>query len=124
MLPLGIIGVVNSTSSDHVFWPGWSVVHKDWSHVPTVSAYEWRSNFWEAWAIEWSKWINVLLAVIFFLSFGVTEEARNHYRSIFSAVLNRVGIKQAVQSRRSTEIVFGSASTVTTNVELDIEAQM
>ena len=66
------------------FYPGWSVVHADWTPV-SVSASEWRSQGrFAMFGNVWNVWINVWLALAIFGLFGLTEDARNVYVRTFS----------------------------------------
>ena len=75
VLPLSILLLVQGYAGSPLpFWPGWDVIHSDWGPV-SVPADEWKPFPWDNFEVRWDEWINVLLAVIFFSLFGVTEEA-------------------------------------------------
>ncbi len=54
----------------------------------------WSTNKWEFFTVKWNEWVPVLSAVIFFCVFGTTTEMRQHYRSVFWFIPERLGYKR------------------------------
>ena len=52
-----------------------------------MSAVVWRANLITEACLELNRWIMVWSAFVFFGIFGLTEEARNHYRAALQSVL-------------------------------------
>ena len=108
-LPLSIVGLVEDLLQGGItgFWPGWKTVHASFSTVLTVTSEEWKSaGFWTVFTFKFDQWINPILAVAFFLLFGITEQKRAWYRSIFWKVARPFGLKPRVDPVASN-IVFG-----------------
>ena len=118
-LPLSIVALVQDILQGGItgFWPGWKAVHASFSTIPTATSEEWKSaGFWTVFSIRLSQWINPIFAVAFFLLFGITEQKRAWYRSIFWKVMRPFGLKPRVDPVTS-DVVFGSGPVVnsTTN---------
>ena len=95
-LPVAIIQIVGDTRADgvSVFWPGWEAVHIDFSSIPTATAVEWKAaGSWTIFEIRFNQWINPILAMTFFLLFGLTQRKRAQYRCVFWKVMKPFGIR-------------------------------
>ena len=109
-LPLSIVSLVQDILQGGItgFWPGWKAVHASFSTIPTVTSEEWESaGFWTVFTIRLDQWINPIFAVAFFLLFGITEQKRTWYRSVFWKIIRPFGLKPRVNLETS-DIVFGS----------------
>lgn len=105
VLPLSILLLVQGyEGTPIVFWPGWKEIHSDWGPA-SVPADEWKPFPWDNFEVRWDEWINVLLAVVFFALFGLTEEAINKYRAAFSAIARRLGYSPGIKAEASA-VVF------------------
>ena len=118
-LPLTILGFVQDLLQVSItgFWPGWKAVHASFSTIPTATSEEWKSDgFWKVFFVRFDQWVNPILAVAFFLLFGITEQKRDWYRSIFWKVMRPFGLEPRVDPVAS-DVVFGSGPMVnsTTN---------
>ena len=114
VLPLSILLLVQGYAGSPLpFWPGWDVIHSDWGPV-SVPADEWKPFPWDNFEVRWDEWINVLLAVIFFSLFGVTEEAVSNYRLAFLAAAKRFGYTPSVKAEASA-VVFETRGGTTTS---------
>lgn len=111
-LPLGIANLVDnglqltSEPGSTPFWLGWTDIHTNWGPVYVTGA-GWSATAWSEFTVRWDEWINVLFAVIFFLLFGLTEEARSTYRQVLQAVFGLFG-RRTFSSRKSSHDVIGS----------------
>ena len=93
-LPISILGItVDAVQEPIDFWPGWAAGHADWSEIAQAPASLWQSIFWVNFTIRWDEWINTAFALVFFLLFGLTGEARAGYRRAFWAVAGLFRIK-------------------------------
>ena len=113
-LPLSIVLLVQNILQGGItgFWPGWKAVHASFSTIPTTTSEEWKSDgFWKVFFVRFDQWVNPILAVAFFLLFGITEQKRDWYRSIFWKVMQPFGLKPRVNPVTS-DIVFGSGLAV------------
>ena len=89
------------------FYPGWEVVHSNISSIPTVTAIEWKNDYWAATNVRWNLWYNPVTAIPFFALFGLTSEARAIYRTTFWNILFLFGIKWVDKEVKETR--FGSS---------------
>lgn len=108
-LPFAIANMVNNYLEGHeslIFYPGWSYVHTDWQPV-LIPKSEWSSDSYLAFSIRWNETINVVLAVIFFVLFGVTRSSRENYKQIFWAAARIFGFKSRANGQASN-IIFGT----------------
>ena len=109
-LPIQILSFVQAILQGGItgFWPGWKTVHASFSTIPTITSEEWKSDgFWKVFFVRFDQWVNPILAVAFFLLFGITEQKRDWYRSIFWKVMRPFGLNPRVDPVAS-DIVFGS----------------
>ena len=112
-LPLNILAMVTNASQADTFWPGWGAVHANISIIAQVPKCVWSVDFWANFALQESRWINVILGAMFFALFGAVPEARAKYLKIMRSILQALGImKPASQvenkGRQASAILFGS----------------
>ncbi|KAF9447642.1 STE3-domain-containing protein [Macrolepiota fuliginosa MF-IS2] len=92
-VPLGIYATyLNAADGAISPWISWQNTHAGFSRVDQIPAIIWRSNPVTESALEMSRWLCVVCAVLFFGFFGFADEARKHYRSAISSVAKRVGV--------------------------------
>ena len=109
-LPTTILGLVQGLLQGNItgFWPGWEVVHASFSTISTATSEEWKSDgTWNVVFVRLNQWVNPIFAVAFFLLFGITEQKRTWYRSVFWKIIRPFGLKPRVNLETS-DIVFGS----------------
>ncbi len=97
----------------------WKNVHNDGggntpglslSSVLQVPASEWSTSAWSVLEVKWNEWIYVLHALMFFGVFGTTPEMRQHYRTVFWFIPERLGYKKPRSSEVETvsDVAFNS----------------
>lgn len=78
-----LLGVLREGGTP-AFWPGWKVVHSEFPLIQSVSSDEWKSaGSWTVFLIRFDQWVNPLLAIVFFVLFGLTEKNWLRYRDLF-----------------------------------------
>ena len=110
-LPIIIMNLVAEISQNEVdgFWQNWNSIHEFLTFIPTVTAEEWKSaGFWTVFPFRFNQWINVVMAIAFFVLFGLTEERRAWYRGLFLAIMRPLGLKHRSEVEVSSIILFGS----------------
>ena len=120
-LPLTVIAlVINSLyGGDISFWPGWKAIHSDFSTIPTATSEEWKTfGFWTIFDVRFFQWNNPLFALAFFLLFGLTEQKRSWYRSIFWRAVKPLGFRPRDDPVASS-IIFGSGPGPIINTGID-----
>ncbi|PPR07984.1 hypothetical protein CVT24_002696 [Panaeolus cyanescens] len=70
----------------------WASTHAGFSRVDQIPAIYWRNVHESSFALELSRWLFVVCAIVFFGFFGFADEARKHYRLYASSVAKRVGV--------------------------------
>ena len=72
-------------------WLNWAEIHYDFSRVDKLSSGYWRS--FPSYLIynEWGRWNSAIYAFMFFSLFGMTNEARRHYKSALKFITKKVG---------------------------------
>lgn len=84
-LPLAAFFVyANLTQVPVVPWKGLADLHRDYGKIGHFSLDEWIQD--SRIVIEFENWITIACALVFFIFFGLTEEARKHYRFAFHRV--------------------------------------
>ncbi|VDC00505.1 unnamed protein product [Peniophora sp. CBMAI 1063] len=108
-LPFGLVSLVLKLTSARVqdgsfpFYPGWSVLHEDWT--PSSVSYAQLKSFGASTmaASYFTIWTSPVLSFFIFAFFGLTSEARTSYRHLLLVVGSMVGWKPArVQNAHST----------------------
>ena len=120
-LPLAVIVLVTDLlfGGDISFWPGWKAIHGDFSTIPTFTSEEWKAaGFWTIFEVRFYQWINPIFALAFFLLFGLTEQKRSWYRSIFWRAVKPFGFRPRVDPVVSS-IAFGSGPGPIINTGVD-----
>ncbi|KAI0317110.1 pheromone A receptor-domain-containing protein [Amylostereum chailletii] len=64
------------------FYSGWKTIHQDWAPV-SISAAEWHVDLWFRFQLIFQEWLYLVLSILIFAIFGLTEEARATYRRWF-----------------------------------------
>ncbi|EIM84333.1 fungal pheromone STE3G-protein-coupled receptor, partial [Stereum hirsutum FP-91666 SS1] len=84
---------------DGVFpWISWADTHSDFGRVVLIPAVLWRSDSLSVMNFEIYRWFLVLAAFVFFSFFGFADEARKHYRLVYTSVASRLGYSTASMS--------------------------
>lgn len=84
-VPYSAYGIfLNLTNAPISSWKGWADTHFDFSKVDQVPAAVWHTHHNVAVALELSRWVLPVCAIIFFGFFGFADEARKNYRRVFT----------------------------------------
>ena len=80
------------------FWPGWTAIHSDWSPVgfPTTV---WNQYSLNRFAIHWNEWKTPIFAYIFFIVYGLSNQARDRYMRALSSVSRLSSFYRGSQTR-------------------------
>jgi pheromone a factor receptor len=80
-------------------WPGWAIVHSDWSQISFFTNAELRGAPKLFYQVEITRWMSVIYGFVFFVFFGVAAEANRplwqyiskifHWRKGFPAESSR-----------------------------------
>jgi len=75
------------------------------STIVQVPASAWSTDPWAVFTIKWNEWLYVFHTILFFGVFGTTPEMREHCRSAFWFVPERLGYKRPRASKVPVETV-------------------
>jgi pheromone a factor receptor len=85
-IPLGTVWIVKAAKSGVAPWRGWTYTHENYSAVHQIPASVWKNNPNSAFTLEVYRWSLVLCAFLFFALFGFADEARQHYRRMYTSI--------------------------------------
>jgi pheromone a factor receptor len=88
-IPFGTYWIVFHARNGLGPWKSWAYQHADYSHIPQIPASIWKDDHHLVVALELTRWSLVVCAFIFFAFFGFAEEARQHYRFIYTSLFHR-----------------------------------
>ncbi|PIL26107.1 hypothetical protein GSI_11861 [Ganoderma sinense ZZ0214-1] len=91
-IPLTIYNIVSNFEQDPYPWRGFADLHSNFGRVRQVAAIVWRQEPQIVSIMRFRQWVPIACAIVFFLFFGLAEEARKHYKLALSSVAKRVGI--------------------------------
>lgn len=92
-VPLATYTVVATMTSEIYPWRGLGDLHLGFGRVRQYPAAIWTTQFLSARSgIESNEWMVIACGLVFFLIFGLAEEARKHYRLAYTSVVKRVGL--------------------------------
>lgn len=91
-IPIGTYTLVSAANGGVHPWISWDNVHSNYSRVSQVPAFIWQENRSTYEGIEEFRWITVACSLYFFVFFGFADEARRHYRLVYTSLASRIGI--------------------------------
>lgn len=94
-IPLATYGIVLNAKAGVLPWISWENVHSDYSRVIQVPGFVWRENRDIYNGLEEFRWVLVACSLVFFAFFGFADEARQHYRLVYTSLASRIGISTA-----------------------------
>lgn len=95
LLPNGIYRLTSdltNLSESLPFWPGWTDVHTVWE-PQGIPEWAWSATITSRLQTRYDEVINLILAFVFFLIFGLTKRARANYWRCIQLLLRPLGIK-------------------------------
>lgn len=95
---------LDATSMPISPYRGWADLHFGYSRVDQVPSVIWHLSSKEVLALELTRWLMIVCALVFFLFFGFAEEARRHYKMAFWRVAKAVGYKPKPVANRRVSI--------------------
>jgi pheromone a factor receptor len=100
-IPLGTLYIVKNAKSGVEPWRGWAYTHENYSAVYQVPASVWKNEPDSVFALEMYRWSLVLCAFVFFALFGFANEARQHYRRVYTSIASHIGYSTSTLLRLS-----------------------
>jgi len=91
-IPISTYVIVLNAKKGILPWMSWEHVHSNYSRVMQVPAFVWKENRDIYNGLEMFRWLLVACSLIFFAFFGFADEARQHYRLVYTSLASRIGI--------------------------------
>lgn len=91
-IPLSSWVLATNVKQGFAPWVSWSNTHLDYSRIVQVASIIWKTDHLLHILFEFYRWSLVLCAFIFFAFFGFADEARKHYRLVYTSLASRIGI--------------------------------
>ncbi len=88
-IPLGTYWIVYNARKGIGPWKSWAYQHSHYSKIPQIPVSIWRNHPELVVGLESFRWSLVLCAFTFFAFFGFADEARQHYRLIYTSLFHR-----------------------------------
>lgn len=94
-IPLSVWLLVRDTQQDIYVWKGLGDMHSGYSRIEQYPTIEWMLDPTARQSLTLQPWLTISCACVFFVFFGLAEEARTHYRLAFTSVAKRLGLSTA-----------------------------
>lgn len=111
---------IDVTGPPFQFYQGWTFVHSYWEpdFIPKSA---WSTSKWVELTVYWDEWINPFYALVFFVLFGLTPEAKKGYRRFFRFLRRPFDARQGdIMEEGLPDVVFksgrGTKTTAATNM--------
>ena len=91
-IPLASWGLAVNLRQGFIPWVSWADTHSNYSRIVQVPAFVWRGDPEVRSAFDLVRWSFVACAFVFFAFFGFADEARKHYRLVYTSLASRIGI--------------------------------
>jgi len=90
-IPLGTYYIVFNAKSGVTPYVSWAYTHSNYSTVDQFAGFIWKNDSEIVSGLELYRWSLILCSVVFFAFFGFADEARQHYRRVYTTLASRVG---------------------------------
>jgi pheromone a factor receptor len=91
-IPLSSWVLALNVKAGFVPWVSWADTHNDYNRIVQVPSIVWKSDHIAHVLFEFYRWSLVACAFVFFGFFGFADEARRHYRLVYTSLASRVGL--------------------------------
>ena len=108
-IPLATVYIVKSAKLGVGPWRGWANTHDHYSVVYQTPASVWKNDPYSVFVLEMFRWSLVLCAFLFFALFGFADEARQHYRRVYTSIASCIGYSTTALLRSSKAYVVFAA---------------
>lgn len=105
--PIALFGMAMAIQGGVQPYRGWANVHWYYSRVGQYPAILWRSNKQAVIFLALPRYLYIVCAVMFFLFFGFSDEARRYYKEVIGLVMKVLRISPPADN--STIATFGYA---------------
>ncbi|GJE86298.1 fungal a-factor pheromone receptor STE3 [Phanerochaete sordida] len=91
-IPFSIYFLYRDTQYPIYVWRGLTDIHLGFSRIDQYPYLVWNATPGNKIGVTLSQYLTIACGIVFFLFFGLAEEARTHYRLAFTTVAKRLGI--------------------------------
>lgn len=105
-VPLGLITIVHGFKRGLSPWISWEDTHYNFPRVVLYPAFIWRNNALVRFGVEFTRWLPIFCAFVFFILFGFASEAQKSYINAFRTIMKTIYPNQG----RDKENLRGLAS--------------
>lgn len=91
-IPLSSFVLATNIRLGFIKWVSWADTHSNYSRVVEIPSIIWKTDHNTHVLSELFRWSLVLCAFIFFGFFGFADEARRHYRLVYTSLASRIGL--------------------------------
>lgn len=91
-IPFSIYFLVRDIQTPVYEWRGLADLHWGFSRIEQYPYLEWNSVPGNKIGLTLQQYLTIACGIVFFLFFGLAEEARTHYRLAFTSVAKRLGL--------------------------------
>ena len=111
-------------AKDLPFWPGWSASHKaNYGAIPRLTSEEWKSaGLLIRLGFRFKQWMCPCISLYTFVLYGLTEQKRAQYRSIFRGLMRSLGPMPPIPAGHSVitfepghQVIFHTEDGLATN---------
>lgn len=106
--PLSIFSMTVNALGPMYPWVSWADTHFNYSRVEQIPAFFWHQSRLVVLGLEFTRWVPILCAFIFFAFFGFADEAKKNYRKAFWWVAGRFGFHPKEKAPVSSIPTIGS----------------
>lgn len=85
-VPLALVTIVHGIKQGLLPWISWEDTHFNFSRVVLYRGIVWRSDQLSHFAVEFTRWLPIFCAFVFFALFGFASEARKSYLNAFRVI--------------------------------------
>jgi hypothetical protein len=90
-IPLATFYIVSNAKSGVTPYVSWANIHKNYSTVEQIAGFIWKNDPTLLVDYELFRWSLVVCSFVFFALFGFADEARQHYRRVYTTLASRIG---------------------------------
>jgi hypothetical protein len=110
-IPLGTYYIVYNAKSGVLPWKSWADTHSHYSVVLQIAGFIWKNDPAAVTGLELFRWSLIFCSFIFFAFFGFADEARQHYRRVYTTLASRIGYSTfTLQGSSHAYVVYPSCS--------------
>ncbi|KAH9963546.1 GPCR fungal pheromone mating factor [Russula dissimulans] len=107
-VPLETYDIVAMAMAGVVRWKSWADTHRHYSQIPLIPAVMWKNDPTVVHQLEMYRWSLVGCAFFFFAFFGFADEARQHYRLVYTWLVSRIRCLTSSRTPRGTPDVYAA----------------